>query len=239
MTTLYKSGPSERNEDSHERYTEEATQAVEKLLKQTIENYVKFLLTDDVQFKWVPAYFPFTHPSWELEIFYNGKWIEVVGAGIVEEKILLDNGVDGKIGWALGFGVERMAMIRYNIPDVRLFWTQDIAYQVQFRDLKPLDKYQFKAISKFPARIHDLSFWIPDGLDWSENDFYDLCRSLGEESIELIEIIDDYTSPEGRRSQCFRVVYRSWEKYLLKEEALAVHKRIEEEVIRKYNVEIR
>ena len=216
LPTIYKDNPSTRDESSQESYNAEATAIVEAKLKQQIENYVKFLLNFDFESRWIPAYFPFTHPSWEFEILYQGKWLEVVGSGIVEEKILLNNGITGKIGWALGFGLERLAMVRYKVPDVRLFWSQDPAYLIQFRDLKPTDNYEFKPISKFPSRAFDISFWIPDDLNWSENDFYDLCRSLGEECIEIVDLTDNYVNSDGRRSQCFKVVYRGFDRAISK-----------------------
>lgn len=239
LSTIYKSEKGTRNDTSQENYSSEATAIVEVKLKEKIESYVKFLLNGEFESRWVPAYFPFTHPSWEFEILYNGKWLEVVGSGIVEEKILTNNGVNDRIGWALGFGIERMAMVRYNIPDVRLFWSLDPAYLIQFRDLKPTDSYEFKPISKFPSRTFDISFWIPENVNWSSNDFYDLCRSLGEDLIEIVDLTDDYVNQQGRRSQCFKIVYRGFDRSISRESALSVHKKIEQEVVDKFGVEIR
>ena len=87
--------------------------------------------------RWVDAYFPFTHPSFELEVCileehnfrnlifqieYQGKWLEVLGCGVLEQKLMEMAGVPDKVGWAFGLGLERLAMVLYTIPDIRLFF---------------------------------------------------------------------------------------------------------------------
>lgn len=208
---------------------------------QTIESYVKFLLGEKIQVRWVDAYFPFTHPSWELEIMYDGDWLEVVGAGVVEEKILLNHGFHNKIGWALGFGLERLAMVRYNVPDIRLFWSTDEAFLRQFQSLSPFDSYTFKPLPGFPALVHDLSFWFPLTItSWSSNDFYDLCRNVANDLIEHVELIDDFVHPKTqRRSQCYRITYRKSDGRLKKSCTSEIHNKIADEVERIYNVEVR
>lgn len=100
--------------------------------------------TEPLEFRWVDAYFPFTEPSWELEILFRGEWLEVLGCGIIRQEIL-----DGflpksshtsqemrPLGWAFGLGLERLAMVLYSIPDIRLFWTEDERFHNQFSQLK-------------------------------------------------------------------------------------------------------
>ena len=65
------------------------------------------------------AYVPFTSPSFELEIFFEGDWLEVRGCGITEQSILDANGNQDNRAWAFGLGLERLAMVLYNIPDIR------------------------------------------------------------------------------------------------------------------------
>jgi phenylalanyl-tRNA synthetase alpha chain len=78
------------------------------------------LLASKVNMRWVSTTFPFTHPSWELEIEYKGVWYEVLGCGILEQDILKNAGADNHIAWAFGLGLERWAMILYDIPDIRV-----------------------------------------------------------------------------------------------------------------------
>lgn len=65
------------------------------------------------------AYFPFTEPSFELEIFFRDEWLEVLGCGVMQQVILDNNGQPGNKGWAFGLGLERLAMVLFNIPDIR------------------------------------------------------------------------------------------------------------------------
>jgi phenylalanyl-tRNA synthetase alpha chain len=107
--------------------------------------------------RWVEAYFPFTSPSWELEVLWQGEWLELLGCGIVQQKILRNAGVGDKIGWAWGLGVERLAMILFGIPDIRLFWSEDPRFLAQFQADKVT---RFEPFSKFPACYKDTAFWI-------------------------------------------------------------------------------
>lgn len=86
----------------------------------------------DIKYRWVDQYFPFTHPSWELEVFFNNNWLEVLGCGIIRQEILQKSGTMDRIGWAFGLGLERLAMCLYSIPDIRLFWSTDSGFLNQF-----------------------------------------------------------------------------------------------------------
>lgn len=87
-------------------------------LKATLEGLAKHLF-GDVECRWVDAYFPFTEPSFELEIFFEGDWLEVLGCGVTQQAILDANGNAGNVAWAFGLGLERLAMVLFDIPDIR------------------------------------------------------------------------------------------------------------------------
>ncbi len=92
--------------------------------------------------RWVDTYFPFTCPSWELEIHFEGEWLEVLGCGVVEQAIVSNAGVENKLGWAFGLGLERLAMVLFGIPDIRLFWSKDKRFLSQFHaNVKPGFKF--------------------------------------------------------------------------------------------------
>ena len=113
------------------------TQQVSEDLQFILESLNRHLF-GDVKFRWVDAYFPFTEPSYELEIFFNGKWMEVLGCGILRDKIIDNAGLDSKKmkAWAFGIGLERLAMRLFDIKDIRLFWTKDERFLNQFKEGK-------------------------------------------------------------------------------------------------------
>ncbi len=84
---------------------------VSKHLQLELEGLVKALFGDQILLRWVEGSFPFTFPSFELEIFYNGSWLEVLGCGVIRQEILNNCGHSDKIGWAFGIGLERIAMV--------------------------------------------------------------------------------------------------------------------------------
>lgn len=98
----------------------------------------------EIQCKWVEQYFPFTHPSWELEVYYKDQWLEILGCGIMRQEILQKSGAGERIGWAFGLGLERLAMCLYDIPDIRLFWSKDSGFLNQFKVEDPNMTIKFK-----------------------------------------------------------------------------------------------
>lgn len=124
-------------------------------------------LFGDVNMRWNTDYFPFTTPSFELEVEYNGKWLEVLGCGVMHREVLRNSNVlDTQAGWAFGLGLERLAMILYDIPDIRLFWSTDPRFTSQFRAGAPFAK--FIPYSKYPPCYKDVSFWIPENYHLNE-----------------------------------------------------------------------
>jgi phenylalanyl-tRNA synthetase alpha chain len=109
-------------------------------LKGTVEFVFKELLGRDVKIRFRPHYFSYTEPSFEID-FSNalvkklGKdWLEIAGCGMVHPQVFENVGYDPEIwtGWAFGFGIERIAMIRYGINDIRLFYENDVRFLKQF-----------------------------------------------------------------------------------------------------------
>ncbi|MEY2985918.1 MAG: hypothetical protein RJB24_147 [Candidatus Parcubacteria bacterium] len=101
--------------------------------KGVINYFFKELFQQDVKIRLRPSYFPFTEPSFEIDIWLEDKWLEIAGAGMVNRKVLENGGItDPNIqGFAFGFGVERLAMILYGIDDIRLIHSADIRFASQ------------------------------------------------------------------------------------------------------------
>lgn len=101
--------------------------------KGVINYFFKELFQQDIKIRLRPSYFPFTEPSFEIDIWLEDKWLEIAGAGMVNRKVLENGGItDPNIqGFAFGFGVERLAMILYGIDDIRLIHSADIRFASQ------------------------------------------------------------------------------------------------------------
>jgi phenylalanyl-tRNA synthetase alpha chain len=104
-------------------------------LKGTLLAMMKHYFGDDKTIRLRPSYFPFTEPSVEVDVFDGEKYIEILGAGMVHPNVLKMGGYnpDEVQGFAFGVGVERMAMLKYEVDDIRLFYTNDIRFLNQFK----------------------------------------------------------------------------------------------------------
>ncbi|XP_047035159.1 probable phenylalanine--tRNA ligase, mitochondrial [Helicoverpa zea] len=224
-------------------HTLEATKLMETQLKSHLIGLTKVLFGDSIKYRWVDAYFPFTHPSWELEIYYENKWMEVLGCGIVRNEILVNAGPSNTIAYAFGLGLERLAMALYKIPDIRLMWSTDSGFLTQFENIDLNASVTYKPVSSYPQCTNDMSFWLPPNLTvdtFMSNDFYDLVRDVGGDIIEQVKLKDKFVHPKSKRhSLCYSIIYRHLERTLTQAEVNQIHKEIEKAVVDAFGVAIR
>ncbi len=105
-------------------------------LKGLIHDFLKAFFEEDLQVRFRPSFFPFTEPSAEVDVMrQNGKWLEVLGCGMVHPNVLRNVGIDPEeySGFAVGMGVERLTMLRYNVTDLRSFFENDLRFLKQFK----------------------------------------------------------------------------------------------------------
>jgi len=180
-------------------------------------------------------YFPFTDPSLEIEVKFNGEWLEILGGGVIQDEILKNCNMQGKKGWAFGLGLERLAMILFKIPDIRYFWTSDERFLNQF---KSGDIVEFKEYSKYPPCYKDISFWLNESYNY--NDFCEIVREYGSDIVEEIKKTDEFTHPKtNKTSYCYRIAYRSNDRSLTNEEVDNIQNKIRKEVESELGLEIR
>ena len=110
-------------------------------LKETLINFAKLMFGTDVKYRLRPGYFPFTEPSLEMDIWWDnpnnddeGKWLEILGSGMVDPNVFESVGIDPEkyTGFAWGMGVERIALLRHEIDDIRIFYNNDVRFLEQF-----------------------------------------------------------------------------------------------------------
>jgi len=101
--------------------------------------------------------------------------------------------VPDKLGWAFGLGLDRLAMVLFGVPDIRLFWSQDERFLSQFQ---PSTVSKFKAFSKYPASYRDISFWIKGevlganaNFNFHENDLMEILREEGGDIVESARLV--------------------------------------------------
>jgi phenylalanyl-tRNA synthetase alpha chain len=104
-------------------------------LKALLYDFASKFFERQVELRFRPAYFPFTEPSAEVDVrSESGRWLEILGCGMVHPNVLRNAGVDADEwrGYAFGMGVERMAMLRYGVDDLRAFFENDLRFLEQF-----------------------------------------------------------------------------------------------------------
>jgi phenylalanyl-tRNA synthetase alpha chain len=206
-------------------------------LKSALSLIVKSVFGPDVNYKFTVETFPYTDPSIEIEVEINGKWIEIVGSGLPKKIILKNFGLEGYNGWAFGFGLERLAIIKMEIPDIRIFWSKDPRIVDQLKNLET----KYKEVSKYPPVVRDISFIIDKNV--ALNNYYELVRDEGGNLVEQVEKLDEYENDEkfgkDKKSYTFRIIYRSLEKTLTDEEVNKIHNKISEKTKQELNAVIR
>ena len=108
-------------------------------LKTTIDQFIHAFYGPDMKWRFRPSFFPFTEPSCEVDLLWvdkngNEEWMEVAGCGMVDPNVFDAVGIDSEkyTGWAWGFGIERLAMLKYGIGDIRPFYENDLRFLEQF-----------------------------------------------------------------------------------------------------------
>lgn len=195
-------------------------------LKEILSGLVEYLYPG-VEYCYEDDYFPFTEPSLEINVGFNGekdktKWMEILGCGVVHKDILMKTGRqnDGEFV-AFGLGLERLAMIGFEIPDIRYLWSTHNRFIEQFAKGEVV---KFKQYSKLPVLTKDISFWInPMDIEYddskggprhdrgvwkAENSFYQLARENLDVWVEKMECVDDfYNLKTELHSRLYRMTY--------------------------------
>lgn len=255
----------ERNPVQSEHHSPAEAEAIAAHLKRSLELMVVEVFTrarkaaaDDpgredepLRARWVEAYFPFTSPSWELEVYHQGGWLEVLGCGVTQQSLYANAGQPQQLGWAFGIGLERIAMLLFGIPDIRLFWSRDPRFLGQFAGASAGDPRglvrRFVPFSRHPGCYKDVSFWLGPasaagarGAGFHENDLMEVVRGVAGDVVEDVKLVDEFTHPKtGRKSMCYRINYRSLERTLTNVETNKMHDEVQRLLVEKLGVEIR
>jgi phenylalanyl-tRNA synthetase alpha chain len=208
-------------------------------LKEVEIDIAKSIFSKDIEYKFLVDSFPFTDPSVEMDIRMGGNWLEVVGSGLVHRQVLKNFGLDPEIynGWAFGFGIDRLAMVKMGIPDIRILWSDDPRITNQFMDIDS----RYKEVSRYPEISRDISFVIDKKINL--NNYYEIVRDFDENLIEEVKLVDEYENEtkfgKDKRSYTFRITYCSSERTLTNAEVNIIQDKIRYKTIRDLNAVVR
>jgi phenylalanyl-tRNA synthetase alpha chain len=178
-----------------------------ELLKKTLSSLVEYLFPK-CEYRFNNDYFPFTEPSFEIEVLYNDKWLEILGCGIFHKEITKNQDYDYI---AFGLGIDRLAMIFFEIPDIRLLWSDNEKFIEQFKySDKTINEYnKFRPFSNIETISKDTSFYIPnqeiilsndENFTWSNiNSFYELVREFFGDTIETVILFYKYYNKKNNK----------------------------------------
>jgi phenylalanyl-tRNA synthetase alpha chain len=184
-------------------------------LKLVLSKLVEFLFPGK-EYRFNTDYFPFTEPSFETEVKFGDKWLEILGCGVTHAKILEYNSISKK-AVAFGLGLERLCMIMFDIPDIRLLWTDDPKFLTQFTSIDS----KFLPYSKLSPIKKDISFWIKNEdidilvecdteiYNWKYiNNFFSVLREICGDNIENVDLYDKFKNIKtGKISHTFKLTF--------------------------------
>ena len=191
-----------------------------------------------IEYQFLDDSFPYTVESLEMDIMFNGKWLEVNGAGLVNPIVLRNFGLDPEVynGWAFGFG-DRLAMIKMGIPDIRILWSDDSRITSQFTGIDSV----YKEVSKYPAVLRDISFIVDKSV--SLNTYFETVRDIAGDLVEEFKLVDTYENAAkfgaDKVSYTFRIIYRSLTRTLTNEEVNVIHDKIRERTAGEFKAVLR
>lgn len=178
-------------------------------LKDLLSEFIEYLFPN-CMYRFNTDYFPFTNPSFEVEVKYLDKWMEILGCGVVQPKILDNNNLNGRQAIAVGFGIDRLAMIFFEIPDIRYLWSNHERFLSQFSDGQIK---KFKSYSELPKQKKDISFYLPstriEESKWlDENEFFELIREYSNDLMEQVKLMDSfYNKKLDKHSRTYSLIY--------------------------------
>jgi phenylalanyl-tRNA synthetase alpha chain len=205
-------------------------------LRDALSQIVKGLFGADAKYRFLDDTFPYTDPSLQVEVDVNGQWIEILGGGMTKQSVFKKFGVEGYNAWAFGFGLERLAIISMELPDIRLLWSTDERVKKQLHM-----GHKFVEVSKYPAIVRDISFVVTK--DFAPNVYFDLVRDIAGDLAEEVALLDEYENEEkfgkGKKSYAYRITYRASDRTLTNDEIDVLHKTLEKKTAEEFGAVVR
>ena len=210
-------------------HTRDAVESVMFDMRQTVEAVVKELLGGGVKCRWKHYYCQFAKPCNELAVMHQGEWLEILVGGVLRQELVDQAGATDTIGWNCRLGLDRLAMVLYNVPDIRLL-------QLKHNDIT---KILTSLDPNFDTGLfnREVVFLIPSDMDivMFQYHFYELVRITAEDAVQEVKLIDQFPK-SGIVAQRYRITYHSWVKSLSESDVNAHHDLIKELASSKFKV---
>ena len=215
---------SSQTEERQLVHTVEAVAEVESFMRTRVEDLLfGEILGHNIEHRWVHRYLQFSRPDYDLEVRFNDEWLEVGSIGIMHQEILDKAGATDGINWNCAFGLDRVAMVLYDIPDIRLLSSKNEKLIASLSEKPGLFKSEL-----VPSYLKEIVFFIPDDINHAdfEYKFYEFLRIAGD-VIEKAVLVDEYRDAlTNRVKHRYLITYRNWESPLSKEEVNEHHSNI-------------
>ena len=212
-------------------HTRDAVKLLMLDMRQTIEAVLEDLLGVGVKCRWKHYYCQFARPCNALFVMHQGEWLEILVGGVLRQEIVDKAGAMDKIGWNCRLGLDRLAMVLYNIPDIRLLQLKNNDITKILTSLDPNS-----STGRFDR---EFAFLIPSDMDIVkfQYHFYELVRIAAEDSVQEVELVDQFPKT-GMVAQRYRIAYHSWVKSLSESDVNCYHDLIKELAASKFKVNL-
>ena len=180
-----------------------------------------------------PAFYPFTEPSFEYSVFYNDRWLEVLGCGQIQQQIMVNCGMPLHTGWAFGIGLERLAMALFEIPDIRYFWSNDGRFIDQFNEGKVA---RFEPWANHGTNERTVTFRLSN--KFNERDWFEILRNIAHDYIESVHYTNGFRD-EDDLYVTYNITYRHIDRPLMTNDTDAIHQTVCDSLIRHMEVKVK
>lgn len=224
-------------------HTKEAVELVLGDMKKMIKGVIESLLGHGVECQWNNYYCQFGRPYYDMRVLYQGEWLDVFVGGVLRQEIADKAGATDKIGWNCRLALDRIAMILYKIPDIRLLSSKNGKFASLFASL---DKDPNPDVSKHcDASVcpiaREVVFLVPRDTDIAvfQYHFYELVRLVAEDDVQKVKLVDHFQHPKsGIAIQRYHITYMSWDRVLSETEVNCHHDIIKELAVSKFKVKV-
>lgn len=197
---------------------------------------------ESLQFKWIRIESDLSDVEYEMEVYYEGKWVELLGCGVINYDTIISAGVPSRLGWSFGIGLDRVAMILFRIPEMRLLWSQDKRFLDQFKGFEDNGLKHFVPYTDHAGCYKDVIISLPSAeanSEFHEGNIMEMVRDAAADEVMEVKLLRKVDNPQTAKcSLYYRIKYRRLDRELTDVEIGLVHEKIKMGLKSKLGAEI-